>query len=105
MCACRVGKVVFVFGAGEGCDGVVWDSVVWHGVVLNCGFWLSLCVHGVGEGCDGIVVGNGRVLPSGVRLVFVRKPTCSHICRLGVVWIVCSLLEHYSLGLSCLFSP
>ena len=100
MCACRVGKVVFVFGAGGGCDGVVWD-----GVVLICEFWLSLCVCGVGEGCDGILVGNGRVLPSGVRLVFVRKPTCFHICRLGVVWIVCSLLEHYSLGLSCLFSP
>ena len=48
MCVC---------GAGEGCGGVVWESVVWHGVVLICGVWLSLCVcGGVGEGCDGIVV-------------------------------------------------
>ena len=39
--ACRVGKVVYVCGAGEGCGGVVWDSVVWHGVVLICGVWLS----------------------------------------------------------------
>ena len=55
MCACRVGKVVCVCGAGEGCS-VVWDSVVWHGVVLICGVWLSSCVREVGEGCDGIVV-------------------------------------------------
>ena len=27
MCACRVGKVVCIGGAGEGCDGFVWDSV------------------------------------------------------------------------------
>ena len=30
-----------MYGAGEGCGGVVWDSVVWHGVVLICGVWLS----------------------------------------------------------------
>ena len=35
-----------------------------------------LCVCGVGEACDGIVVGNGGVLPSGMRLVFVGKPAC-----------------------------
>ena len=55
-----------VCGAEEGCDGVVWDSVVWHAVVLICGVWPSSCVRGVGEGCDGIVVGDGMVLPSGV---------------------------------------
>ena len=79
--------------AGEGCDGVVvWDSVVWIVTtpVLICGVWLSPCAHGVGKGCGGIVVGDGGVLPSGMRLVFVGKLTCSHIFRLGVVWIVCS---------------
>ena len=85
----------------------MWDSVVWHGVVLICGVWLSSCVRGVGKGCGGIVVGDGEVLPSGMWLVFVGKLICSHIFCLGVVWIVCSLqlFEHYSLGLSCLVSP
>ena len=53
----------------------------------------------------GIMVGDGGVLPSGKRLVFVGKPTCSHLFRLGVIWIVCSLFEHSSLGLSCLVLP
>ena len=40
------------------------------------GVVVFLCVCGVGEACDGIVVGNGGVLPSGMRLVFVGKPAC-----------------------------
>ena len=42
-----------------------------------------LCVCGVGEACDGIVVGNGGVLPSGMQLVFVGKPACSHVVRVS----------------------
>ena len=89
---CRVGKE---------CSRVV----VWDGVVQICWGVFFLYVCGVGEACDGIVVGNGGVLPSGMRLVFVRKPACSHVCCSGVVWIECSLFERCSLGLSSLVSP
>ena len=75
MCVC---------GAGEGCDGVVWDSVVWHGMVLVCGVWLSSCVRGVQEGCDGIVVGDGRVLPSGIVQGFqIGIDYHTHKCQLA----------------------
>ena len=61
---------------------------MWDSVVLICGVWLSSCVRWVGKGCGGIV-GDGGVLPSGVRLVFVGKPTCfphlSFECRLDCV--------------------
>ena len=53
------------------------------------------------EECDGSVVGEGVVLLFDVRLVFVGKPACSHICRLV---IVASVLKHCSLRLSCLVS-
>ena len=90
MCM-RGGKVVCVCGAGEGCDGVVRDSVVWHAVVL---IWVLaiFCVRGVGEGCDGIVVGDGsypvvcglflwesRLVP--IFVVRVSFGLCVHCCR------------------------
>ena len=38
------------------------------------------------------MVGDGGVLPSGMQLVFVGKPTCFHICRLDCVFMVQTLL-------------
>ena len=89
-----------VVGLGRNVVGL-WCGTVWSKFVGGC--FLYVC--GVGEACDGIVVGNGGVLPSGMRLVFVRKPACSHVCCSGVIWIECSLFEHCSLGLSSLVSP
>ena len=69
-------------------------------VVSSCG----TCVHGVGLRCSRIVV-EDMVSSCGVRLVFVGKPACSHICRLGVVGTEGLILEHYFLRLFSLFSP
>ena len=93
--------VAEVVGLGRNVVGL-WCGTLWSKSLGGCFF---LCVCGVGEACDGIVVGNGGVLPSGMRLVFVGKPACSHICCSGVVWTECSLFEHCSLGLSSLNSP
>ena len=56
------------------------------GTVQICGVWLSLCVCGFGKGCGGTLVGNDGIFPTGMWLVFVGKPACSHIwsCGLGV---------------------
>ena len=45
------------------------------------------------------MVGDGGVLPSGMQLVFVGKPTCFHICRLDCVFMVRTLL--FGAFLSC----
>ena len=92
LCVCRV---------GEGCG----RAVVGEGAFQICGVWFSLCVCRVGEGCAGTVVGIGGVLSTCKRRVFVGKPACSHVSRLGVVWIECLVLEHCFLRLSSLFSP
>ena len=70
---------------GLGCGGIV----VMGAVVSSCG----MCVHGVRLRC-GILV-EDTVTSCGVRLVFVGKPACSHICRLGVVGIEGLVFEHY----------
>ena len=92
LCVCRV---------GEGCG----RAVVGEGAFQICGVWLSLCVCGIGEGCAGTVVGIGGVLSTCKRRVFLGKPACSHVCRLGVVWIECLVLEHCFLRLSSLVFP
>ena len=97
----------------EECDG----TVVGEGVVLICDVWLVGECGGtvVGEGVvlicvpveesGGTVVGEGVVLVCGVwlaflgllffvRLDFVGRPACSHICRLGIVGIGSLVLEH-----------
>ena len=50
-------------------------------------------------GVGGTVVGIGGVLSTCKRCVFVGKPACSHVCRLGVMWIECLVLEHCFLQL------
>ena len=77
MCACVIGLE---------CGG----TVVIGAVVSSCG----TCVHGVGLRCGGILV-EDTVSSCGVWLVFVGKPACSHICRLGVVGIEGLVFEHY----------
>ena len=77
----------------------------WGRVHSKSGVWFSLCVCRVGEGCAGTVVGIGGVLSTCKRRVFVGKPACSHVSRLGVVWIECLVLEHCFLRLSSLVSP
>ena len=86
MCACVIGL---------GCGG----TVVIGTVVSSCG----TCVHGVGLRCGGILV-EDTVSSCGVRLVFVGKPACSHICHLGVVGIEGLVFEHYFSRLFSLFS-
>ena len=69
----------------------------------------AVCVCMVWEECVGVVVGanqdQGVVLICGVRFVFVGllfcvrvdfvgRPVCSHICRLGIVGIGSLVLEH-----------
>ena len=77
----------------EECVGVV----VGEGVVLIGDVWFV-------EECGGTVVGEGVVLLCGVRLVFVGllfcvrldfvgRPACSHICRLGIMGIGSLVLE------------
>ena len=83
-----------VIGLGYG------GTVVMGAVVSSCG----MCVHGVGLRCSHIVV-KDMVSSCGVRLVFVGKPACSHICRLGVVGTEGLILEHYFLRLFSLISP
>ena len=52
---------------------MVWDSVVWHGVVLPNLWDLASCVCGVGEGCGGIVVGDGGFLTQWYAACFCGK--------------------------------
>ena len=87
VCACVIGL---------GCGG----TLVMGAVVSSCG----TCVHRVGLRCGGILVEN-TVSSCGVRLVFVGKLACSHICCLGVVGIESLVLEHYFSKLFSLFSP
>ena len=84
------------------CVCMLWEegggTVVGEGVILICDVWL------VEEG-GGTVVGEAVVLISGVwlvfvgllfcvRLDFVGRLACSHICHLGIVGIGSLVREH-----------
>ena len=91
VCACRVGETMCVCGAGEGCGGVVvWNSVVWHVVVLIRGFGFLRVYVGLGK--DVVVLwwemeGSYPVLCGGKADLF---PHLSFRC---VVWIECILFK------------
>ena len=76
------------------------------GTVQICGVWLSLCVCGFWKGCGGTLVGNDGIFPTGMWLVFVGKPACSHIwsCGLGVQCLNTVVAFFSCFSLSLVFS-
>ena len=87
-----------------------WVGMWWYCGDGGCGLFLwHVCAWGwVGLGWVGLTwwyLGGGYgLILCGVRLVFVGKPACSHICHLGVVGIEGLVFEHYFSRLFCLFS-